>query len=107
MVYRKGGLQPYMIDIGWPHQIAVHTPNGHVKNYVEIHQFIRDRGLNLCQLAHTFRDLANFYIVYYFAKAEHAAIFQGRFGGVPYNGKEWRKRELAERKAAGWQAGKR
>jgi hypothetical protein len=36
MVYRKGELQPYIIDIGWPYQIAVHTPSGHVKNYTEI-----------------------------------------------------------------------
>ena len=107
MVYRKGELQPNMIDIGWPHQIAVHTPNGHVKNYAEIHQFIRDRGLNHCSRGHSFGDLANFHIVYCFAQAEHAAIFQARFGGVPYNRKEWRKRELAARKAAGSPAGKR
>jgi hypothetical protein len=108
MVYRKGELQPYMIDIGWPYQIAVHTPNGHVKNYTEIHQFIRDRGLNHCDLGHTFQyDKSNFYIVYCFAHADHAAIFQARFGGVQYNRKEWRKRQIAERKAAGVPAGKR
>jgi hypothetical protein len=93
---------------GWPYQIAVHTPNGHVKNYTEIHQFIRDRGLNHCDLGHTFQDdKSNFYIVYCFAHADHAAIFQARFGGVQYNRKEWRKRQIAQRKAAGVPAGKR
>ena len=74
---------------GGPHQIAVLTPNGHVKNYTEIHQFIRDQGLNHCDLGHTFQDDKGYlYIIYCFAHADHAAIFQARFGGVTYNCKE-------------------
>jgi hypothetical protein len=109
LAQRKGELSATMIDVGWPHQIAVHTPNGHVKNCTEIHQFIRHQGLNHCGLGHAFQDdnKGNFYIVYCFAHADHAALFQARFEGVPYNSKEWRKRQIAERKAAGVPAGKR
>ena len=63
MVYRKGELQPNMVDIGWPRQIALHTPNGHIKNYAEIHKFIQDRGLNRRSRGHIFGDLPNFQIV--------------------------------------------
>jgi len=52
-------------------------------------------------------DKGNYHIVYCFANADHAAILRARFGGVPFNCKEWRKSELAERKAAGWPAGRR
>ena len=107
LVYRKGELQPNMVDLGWPHQIGVLAPRGHVKNCTEIHELVRDNGLSLCEHGHTYGNLVNFYIVYCFAQAEHAAIFQARFGGVPFNRKEWRKRELAEREAAGWPAGLR
>jgi len=50
------------------------SPRG--KNYTEIHQFIRDQGLNHCDLGHTFQDdKGYFYIIYCFAHADHAAIF--------------------------------
>ena len=86
MVQRKGELSATMIDVRWPHQNAVHTPNGHVKNYAEIHQFIRDQGLNHCDLGHAFQDdKGNFYIVYCFAHADHAAMFPRRSHVMVYH----------------------
>jgi hypothetical protein len=85
--YRKGELQPNMIDIERPHQIAVLAPGGHVKSYTQIREFIQDRGLSRCERGHTFGNLVDFYIVYWFAEAENAAIILTRFGGASYNRK--------------------
>jgi hypothetical protein len=79
---RKGELTSAGIDQGWPHQVAL--PSTQVRsNFHAIQAFCRD--LSLCPRGHSVFHANEWFHVYCFAEAEHAAKFMTRFGGERFN----------------------
>lgn len=78
MVHRKGELKKASIDRGWPHQVALPSPQV-VAEFVTIREFCA--GLSLCIRGHWFRRNGLDYVVHCFAEREHAERFATRFDG--------------------------
>jgi hypothetical protein len=79
MVYRKGELIPKLIDLHWPHQVALPSELLVGESYVRVHLFCE--GLSLCPRGHSFRRDDTDFTVFCFADREHAEEFRARFGG--------------------------
>jgi hypothetical protein len=82
MSRRKGELTGAGIDYGWPHQVAFPARQGS-KDYHVIADFCRD--LTLCPRGHSVFHNNEWFQVYCFAEAEHAAKFMARFGGERFD----------------------
>lgn len=104
MSRRKGELTGASIDRGWPHQVAL--PEGQCgANHAAIRDFCST--LSLCPRGHSIYFAGMWSHVFCFAQAEHAAAFQARFGGEPFDPRErgrgsgwsrWHKGRAARRK---------
>jgi hypothetical protein len=79
---RKGELSPAGIDRGWPYQVALPARFCENGGYKKIHDFCD--GLSLCTRGHSVYD-GEWFHVYCFAEADHAAKFKERFGGVAFD----------------------
>ena len=78
MVYRKGEMTKSGIDRGWPHQVALPSPQV-VRQFSEI--MAACQSLSACVRGHWFRrDDADF-VVKCFAEEAQAAKFAAQFGG--------------------------
>jgi len=78
MVYRKGELTKPGIDRGWPHQVALPSPQV-VQQFSDI--MAACQRLSACDGGHWFRrDDVNF-VVKCFAEEAQAAQFASEFGG--------------------------
>jgi hypothetical protein len=82
MTYRKGELSPASVDRVWPHQVALRADRVAADFHV-IQEFCRK--LSLCPRGHSVNDGKDWYRVYCFAEAEHAAKFILRFGGESFD----------------------
>lgn len=79
MVYRKGELSKKTIDQRWPHQVALEARFCMGHNYWTLRYFCE--GLSLCDRSHGFVREGKDYVVFCFAKHDHAERFSTRFRG--------------------------
>ncbi len=68
-----------MIDVGWPHQVAVPAELLYGAGYPRVHLFCE--GLSLCPRNSHFRRDDRDYVVFCFAEVSHAERFRARFNG--------------------------
>ena len=78
MVYRKGEMTKSAIDRGWPHQVALPSPQV-VRQFSEIMTCCR--SLSACVRGHWFRRDDVDFVVKCFAEEAQAATFAAQFGG--------------------------
>ena len=78
MVYRKGEMSKGAIDRGWPHQVALPSPQV-VQQFSEI--MASCQSLSACVRGHWFRRDDVDFVVKCFAEEEHAAKFAAQFSG--------------------------
>lgn len=79
MARRKGELSPRMIDLGWPHQVALPAEALFGGGYYTTHFYCED--LSLCPRKRHFHRDRRDYVVFCFADATHAELFRERFDG--------------------------
>jgi hypothetical protein len=98
MVYRKGELSPAMIDVGWPHQVALPASVSLNNGYIVVHEFCK--GLSLCSRGHAVFHEGQWFNVHCFSERTDAEKFMQRFGGEWFdpqnrgkgsNWAQWRK----------------
>ena len=81
---RKGELSKTQLDRDFPHQVAVSADRCTGKaDGPAIHLFCFQA--NVAPRHHTVRRDDRDFIVYCFADPQHAALFQARFGGEPFD----------------------
>ena len=76
---RKGELSAAMIDIEWPHQVAIEADRCSGRNWPIVHEFCKP--LSLAPRGHTFLERDRWMNVYCFRERAHADAFVARFGG--------------------------
>lgn len=81
MTRRKGELSQKMIDLGWPHQVALPAEVCRGDGYLTTRFFCE--GLSLCPRLGYFRRDDRDYVVFCFADLKHADMFRARFRGEP------------------------
>ena len=86
MSRRKGQLSPTMIDHGWPHQVAVQADRCSGANHAIMRDFCTE--LSLCRLGHSVFYEDQWWRVFCFADAAHAALFRKAFAGEPFDPRE-------------------
>jgi hypothetical protein len=86
MMYRKGELSSVMVDIGWPHQVALPASVSLNNGYKAVHAFCKD--LSLCARGHRVFHAGQCFNVYCFSERGDAEKFMLRFGGVWFDPKQ-------------------
>jgi hypothetical protein len=79
MVYRKGELNKAMMELQWPHHVALPTYRCHGHNYITMRLFCEP--LSLYPRPHSFRRDDEDKTIFCFAERTHAEQFRERFGG--------------------------
>jgi len=83
MSRRKGELSSAMVDVGWPHQVALPESETLGYRYRFVHEFCRD--LSLCPRGHSVYHADQWWRVYCFKEAADAELFRKRFGGETFD----------------------
>ena len=91
MSRRKGELSRRIIDLDWPHQVAIAAEKVRGDGYVTTYYFCE--GLSLCPRQAWFRRDDRDYIVFCFADPAHAEQFRVRFSGELVVPAEQRRRK--------------
>jgi hypothetical protein len=93
MSRRKGELSSVMVDIRWPHQVALPERETLGWRYRFVHEFCRE--LSLCPRGHTVVYGGEYWNVFCFKEEADAELFRKRFGGEKFDpaqrgkGKNW------------------
>lgn len=102
---RKGEMTAASVDQGWPHQVALTEGQCGGARHADVHAFCLN--LSLCPRGHSVYSAGMWFQVFCFAEAEHAAAFQAKFGGEPFDPRDrgrgsswarWNKGQSAGRK---------
>jgi|SRR5712675_1117296 hypothetical protein len=83
MSRRKGELTAALLDLGWPHQVALPEDACTGANYKVHADFCRELSLCPRGKAVVYEDQG--WRVFYFSYPFHADAFRERFGGEPFN----------------------
>ena len=84
MTPRKGELPKSALDREFPYQVAFPAGRG-VRHADEVLIRLFCDNLKVAPRHHTVRRDDRDFIVYCFADPQHAALFQARFGGEPFD----------------------
>jgi len=84
MTQRKGELPKSTLDREFPYQVAFPAARG-VRHADEVLIRLFCDNLKVAPRHHTVRREDRDFVVYCFADPQHAAAFQARFGGEPFD----------------------
>ena len=90
---RKGELSPSLVDLRFPHQVALPQSETMGWRYRFVDEFCR--GLSLCPRGHSLYHEDQWWHVYCFKEEADAEAFRKRFGGRKFDpaqrgkGRDW------------------